>query len=49
VIAVASMETDCREFRQYFFVSVIFICESCVRGEDRLQGIKKMFVCDCDI
>jgi hypothetical protein len=31
-------KTDCRGFKLFLFVNVVFICESNVRGEDRQQG-----------
>jgi hypothetical protein len=40
---------DCRGFRLCLCVILIFICESSVHCEDRMQGIQAMFVCDCDM
>jgi hypothetical protein len=43
------LRTECRGFRLFFCVIVIFICESNALREDRLQGVYTLFVCDCDI
>jgi hypothetical protein len=46
---VSVVRTECRGFRLCFCVNLIFVSESSARGEDGVQGIKIMFVCDCDI
>jgi hypothetical protein len=37
---------DCRRFRLCLCVIVIFMCESSVHGNDRLQGIYILFLRD---
>jgi hypothetical protein len=43
------VSTNCSGIRLYLCVIVIFICVSSDPGEDRLQGIKIMILCDCEI
>jgi hypothetical protein len=38
------VSTDCKGFRIFLSVIVIFICESIFRGNDRLQWIYTMFL-----
>jgi hypothetical protein len=49
VRTVFVVRAGCSGFRLYFCVIIIFIYESSAHGEDRLQAIYTIFVCDCDI
>jgi hypothetical protein len=49
VRVLAVVKGDRRGFSLYLCVIVMFICESSVRREDRVQGMQTMFVCERDI